>query len=95
VPKRGKDTVLIATWNVANFGQQERLDRDRRLIAEMLGWFDPGPTQADFTGRHGIVDFDQVVFRDLWDARGEKDFKAYVKYHLSDHRPMWMEFRVG
>ena len=57
--------------------------------------FFPGPTQADFTGRHGIVDFDQVVFRDLWDARGEKDFKAYVKYYLSDHRPMWMEFRVG
>lgn len=31
---------------------------------------------------------------DLWRNRGEKDFDTYVKYYLSDHRPMWMEFRA-
>ena len=28
------------------------------------------------------------------DSRGEKDYNAYLRYYLSDHRPMWMEFRT-
>jgi len=57
--------------------------------------FFPGETEADFTGKHGIFDFDAVVFPDLWQSRGKKDFNSYVKYYLSDHRPMWMEFRTA
>lgn len=58
--------------------------------------FFPGETQADFTGNHGVFDFDQVIFPDLWNnGQGEKRFNAYVKYYMSDHRPMWMEFRTA
>lgn len=58
--------------------------------------FFPGETQQYFTGRHGIFDFDQVVFPDLWNGgTGKKNFNTYVKYYLSDHRPMWMEFRTA
>ena len=58
--------------------------------------FFPGETQSDFTGNHGVFDFDKVVFPDLWDnGKGKKKFTSYVKYYLSDHRPMWMEFKTA
>ncbi len=31
---------MLCTWNIANFGVQKRREKDHRLIAEMLGWFD-------------------------------------------------------
>src|SRR5687767_7712485 len=40
VPKRGRGRTPIATWNIANLGLQERRDQDRRLIAEIVSWFD-------------------------------------------------------
>ena len=40
IPKREKNKLLIATWNVANFGAQERRDQDRSIIAEIISWFD-------------------------------------------------------
>jgi endonuclease/exonuclease/phosphatase family metal-dependent hydrolase len=42
VPESAADRLLVATWNVANFGRrgQERRDKDYRLIAEIIGWFD-------------------------------------------------------
>jgi hypothetical protein len=32
--------LLVATWNVANLGVQERREKDYRLIAELVSWFD-------------------------------------------------------
>jgi endonuclease/exonuclease/phosphatase family metal-dependent hydrolase len=55
--------------------------------------FIPAETQSRFTGRKGVFDFDQVVFKDLYD-RSARDFKAYLKYYLSDHRPMWLELNT-
>jgi hypothetical protein len=40
IPARSADRLLVATWNVANFGVQDRREKDLRLIAEMMGWFD-------------------------------------------------------
>jgi endonuclease/exonuclease/phosphatase family metal-dependent hydrolase len=56
--------------------------------------FFPGKTKECFTGLHGVFDFDQVIFADLWQdpARSEADFRAYLRYYVSDHRPMWMQF---
>jgi endonuclease/exonuclease/phosphatase family metal-dependent hydrolase len=45
----------------------------------------------------GIFDFDGAVFRDLWGAGTAADrrrFQSYVRYHLSDHRPLWMRMRT-
>jgi hypothetical protein len=47
--------------------------------------------------RVGIFDFDGAVFRDLWGAgtpAERKRFQSYVRFHLSDHRPLWMEMRT-
>ncbi len=41
----------------------------------------------------GVFDFDTVVFRDLWAGQGKAMFQGYLRYYLSDHRPMWVELR--
>lgn len=40
VPERSADRLLLASWNIANLGVQERRDADYALIAEVLSWFD-------------------------------------------------------
>ena len=40
IPGRSPESLLIGTWNIANFGAQARRACDHRLIAEILGWFD-------------------------------------------------------
>ena len=41
----------------------------------------------------GVFDYDAAVFPDLWKAKGEAVFKGYLRYYLSDHRPMWVGLR--
>ena len=52
----------------------------------------PGQTEEFYTGHMGIYDFDTVLFPDLWKNRAQKDFNAYMRYYISDHRPMWIQF---
>lgn len=59
--------------------------------------FFPGDVQANFV-EAGVFDFDGAVFRTLWDRpkdKNHKQFFAYVRYHLSDHRPLWAEFTTS
>ncbi len=57
--------------------------------------FLPGTTRRCFTGRKGVFDYDTVILPDLWDGgAGEKRFKSYLRYYVSDHRPMWVELAV-
>lgn len=58
---------------------------------DQVAWFPA--TGALFTGRHGVFDFDGAVFADLWQSAGRKSFNTWVRYHLSDHRPLWAELR--
>src|SRR5438477_11995250 len=39
VPAKAPDRLLIATWNIASFGVQDRTGDDRQLIAEVVGGF--------------------------------------------------------
>lgn len=57
--------------------------------------FFPGKTRDCFR-QMGVFDFDAAVFKTLWNdpARSRADFRAYVRYYLSDHRPLWMELGV-
>ena len=57
--------------------------------------FFPGSTKDCFTGACNVFDFDGAVFQDLWGQRTPKQFREYVRYHLSDHRPLWIEFTTG
>ena len=40
IPKKGAGRLLLATWNIANLGVQDRSDDDYQLIAEVMSWFD-------------------------------------------------------
>ena len=54
--------------------------------------FLPQTTREHFTGNKGVFDFDAALFPALWkDGSNAKNFKAYLRYYISDHRPMWVE----
>lgn len=59
--------------------------------------FFPGVTQERFTGACNVFDFDGALFQDLWNdpQRTPQQFLGYTRYHISDHRPLWAEFRTG
>lgn len=65
--------------------------------------FFPGQMKQDHTGKIGIFDFDGAVFQALWNqliqnhgaGNGKKRFRTYLRYYLSDHRPLWAEFRIN
>jgi len=42
---------------------------------------------------HGVFDFDNAIFPDLWQTN-VSNFKKYLKYYVSDHRPMWIELEL-
>jgi endonuclease/exonuclease/phosphatase family metal-dependent hydrolase len=57
--------------------------------------FFPGQTKNCFQ-QMGVFDFDEVLFKSLWDnpRRSEAEYRQYVRYYISDHRPLWMELSV-
>jgi endonuclease/exonuclease/phosphatase family metal-dependent hydrolase len=59
--------------------------------------FFPGSTKDRFAGKCNVFDFDGALFQDLWNdpKRNEKQFREYVRFHLSDHRPLWAEFQTA
>jgi len=40
VPHKAPNKLLAATWNLTNFGIQDRSDNDFALMAEVISWFD-------------------------------------------------------
>lgn len=56
--------------------------------------FFPAGAGARFTGSSGVFDFDGAVFAALWHTKTKSEFRGYVRYYLSDHRPLWAQFRL-
>lgn len=52
----------------------------------------PAHTADGFTGTLGVFDFDNVIFPDLY-AEDPVRFYKYIRYCLSDHRPLWIEIQ--
>jgi len=50
--------------------------------------------QKYFREKSGVFDFDKVIFSKLWEERPQKQFNEYVRYYISDHRPLWAEVRL-
>lgn len=52
--------------------------------------------------RFGVFDFDNAVFQPLWQQLSAQlpkkqaisRFNAHVKFHFSDHRPLWVELKT-
>ena len=56
--------------------------------------FFPGKTGNEFTGNIGVFDFDGAIFKTIWETRTITQFNSYVRYYISDHRPLWAEFNI-
>ncbi len=56
----------------------------------------PGPMEEAIE-QTGVFDFDGALFRDLWgETKAEQErFRSYVKYYISDHRPLWAALEIG
>ena len=95
--RAGRSHLLGAhqPWPAAAGSTRPRSDRasPRTSHYDQIAFF-PGETKQDFTGQAGVFDFDGAVFPDLWRTRGRSDFLTFSKYYLSDHRPLWAEFRI-
>ena len=55
--------------------------------------FFPGETPE--LDRVDVFDFDNAIFRALWERGRPKQFLAYLRYFISDHRPLWAEFDIS
>jgi endonuclease/exonuclease/phosphatase family metal-dependent hydrolase len=55
----------------------------------------PGPMEEAIE-QSGVFDFDGALFRDLWGPtkKEQSRFRSYVKYYLSDHRPLWASLKI-
>jgi exonuclease III len=42
----------------------------------------------------GVFPFDNAAFADIYNSKTKAEFKGYIKYYISDHRPMWMELNI-
>ena len=57
--------------------------------------FLPDTTKDLFTGTKGVFDYDSAIFPALWmNGKNKRDFNAYLRYYISDHRPMWVQLKV-
>ncbi|NQY05108.1 MAG: endonuclease/exonuclease/phosphatase family protein [Flavobacteriaceae bacterium] len=41
----------------------------------------------------GIFDFDNAIFPELYENESKANFKAYLRYYISDHRLLWMQLK--
>lgn len=57
--------------------------------------FFPGGAKKRFTGKTGIFDFDGGLFKKLFDSRSIVQFRAYMRYYVSDHRILWAQFKTN
>jgi endonuclease/exonuclease/phosphatase family metal-dependent hydrolase len=56
--------------------------------------FHTGKMDNYYAGKAGVFDFDHTpFFADAW-SRGVEYFDKAIKYHISDHRPVWVEFNI-
>jgi len=44
---------------------------------------------------HGVFPFDNVAFAEIYNNKSAALFRSYIRYYLSDHRPMWMELNIS
>ena len=82
IPAKGTGRLLVATWNVANLGVQDRLDSDYALIAEVMSWFDLVAVQEvndDLRGIEAIHSHLPSRYDLLFsDASGNRERQAFL-----------------
>lgn len=83
IPPKRDDRLLVVTWNIANLGLQQRREKDHRLIAEILGWFDMAAIQevnGNLAGLRGIQDHLPRRYRVLFSDPGGNNERYVFLY---------------
>lgn len=95
IPHKSNDHLLIATWNIANLGVQKRREKDYRLIAEIIGWFDLIAVQEvndRLIGLRAVQDCLPGYYRLLFtDASGNGERFAFIY----DSRKLTIKEEIG
>ena len=55
--------------------------------------FTPGAARQALLGTD-VFDYDGAVFAKVWKERTKAEFRGYLRYYMSDHRPVWAEIAV-
>ncbi len=53
------------------------------------------PGMKDTIISHGVFPFDNATFAEIYNTKTAALFRSYIRYYLSDHRPMWMELNIS
>jgi endonuclease/exonuclease/phosphatase family metal-dependent hydrolase len=53
------------------------------------------PNETTELAQIAVFDFDNVLFRDVFERRTLTQYLAYTRFHISDHRPLWAEFDLS
>jgi endonuclease/exonuclease/phosphatase family metal-dependent hydrolase len=80
----GEKGLLLAPHSTYVGGSNIKDNRPYDQVA-----FFPGPIE-DRLVASGVFDFDSAIFTHLWETRGQKALEAYLRYYISDHRPLWV-----
>jgi len=86
IPKKDDDSLLIATWNIANLGLHKRSEDHYRLIAEVLSWFDIIAIQEvhdDLSGLYALESFIGSKYHMIFNDTGGNDERAAFFYDSS------------
>jgi endonuclease/exonuclease/phosphatase family metal-dependent hydrolase len=82
IPAKRDDRLLLATWNIANLGVQERKTSDYELIAQIVSWFDIVAVQEvadNLAGLRAIRDQLPPRYRlVISDVAGNRERAAFV-----------------
>ena len=82
IPTKDSGHLLIATWNLANFGIQQRREKDHALIAEIVSWFDVIALQEV---RQNLGDL-----KDVMTKLGKKYATVYTDTSGNDERMVYV-----
>ena len=53
------------------------------------------PGQLSRITKQGVFDFDGAIFSDIYDSNTPGYWRTCAKYYISDHRPLWIQYKLG
>jgi len=61
IPEKNEQTLLLATWNIANLGLQKRGEDHYRILANVLSCFDIVAVQEVHDNLEGLYKLEQYI----------------------------------
>ena len=98
IPKPSHQSLLIASWNIANLGAQKREPPHYALIAEVISWFDVVAIQEvrdDLAGLRGILAQLPGSWRAIFSDMAGNDERMAWLYRSTKVKPLEMWGEVG